>query len=176
MCRIVWCTTGPGNQADTVFAPIRRVAGGPTLDLVGPLRYPAPQGMFDPACACSIHTQRAGAYVNVMMDEGTDRIRAAFRDRQGLHLALLTDLATARGQPIARRRPGTGSRRPRTASSTPAASLPGPCRRLPTVRSCAGGRPLPWQRPAAIAAARSPSGSPHSGWRWPTAIPPAGHS
>jgi FAD/FMN-containing dehydrogenase len=47
MCAVVWCYTGPADQADSIFAPIRRVAGGPALDLVGPLPHPALQGMFD---------------------------------------------------------------------------------------------------------------------------------
>jgi FAD/FMN-containing dehydrogenase len=36
------------DQADAVFAPIRRLFGGPALDFVGPLPHPALQGMFDP--------------------------------------------------------------------------------------------------------------------------------
>ena len=47
MCGIVWCYTGASEQAEQVLAPIRQVAGGPALDLVGPLPYPAVQGMFD---------------------------------------------------------------------------------------------------------------------------------
>jgi FAD/FMN-containing dehydrogenase len=47
MCGIVWCYTGPQEQAERIFAPIRRFAGGPTLDLVEPLPYPALQSMFD---------------------------------------------------------------------------------------------------------------------------------
>ena len=47
MCGIVWCYTGPQDKADAVYAPIRQVAGGPALDLVGPLPHPALQSMFD---------------------------------------------------------------------------------------------------------------------------------
>jgi len=47
MCGIVWCYTGPQDRADEVFAPIRRLAGGPALDFVGQLPFPALQRMFD---------------------------------------------------------------------------------------------------------------------------------
>jgi FAD/FMN-containing dehydrogenase len=47
MCGVVWCYTGPLEQAAAVFAPIRRLAGGPALDFVGPLPHPALQSMFD---------------------------------------------------------------------------------------------------------------------------------
>ncbi|MBA3868898.1 MAG: FAD-binding oxidoreductase [Anaerolineae bacterium] len=47
MCGIVWCYTGPLDKAAEVFAPIRKF-GPPALDFVGPIPYPALQGMFDP--------------------------------------------------------------------------------------------------------------------------------
>src|SRR5215472_6683270 len=36
MCGVVWCYTGPLDQAEAAFAPIRRV-GPPVVDFVGPL-------------------------------------------------------------------------------------------------------------------------------------------
>ena len=47
-CGIVWCYTGAQEVSGLVFDTIRRVAGGPAVDLVGPLPYPALQSMFDP--------------------------------------------------------------------------------------------------------------------------------
>ncbi|MDP9368989.1 MAG: FAD-binding oxidoreductase [Chloroflexota bacterium] len=47
MCGIVWCYTGPSDQADATFAPIRSQFGPPALDWVGSLPYPALQSMFD---------------------------------------------------------------------------------------------------------------------------------
>ena len=47
MCGVVWCYTGPHDQADQVFAPIRSRFGEPALDFVGPIPLPALQGMFD---------------------------------------------------------------------------------------------------------------------------------
>lgn len=46
MCAIVWCYTGPLDQATERFAPIRAF-GPPSLDHAGPLPYPALQSVFD---------------------------------------------------------------------------------------------------------------------------------
>ncbi len=46
MCGVVWCYTGPLEQAETAFQPIR-AKFPPALDFVGPLPHPALQGMFD---------------------------------------------------------------------------------------------------------------------------------
>jgi hypothetical protein len=50
MCGIIWCYTGSLDQAETVFAPIRRLFGGPALDFVGAIPLPALQSMFDALC------------------------------------------------------------------------------------------------------------------------------
>ena len=46
MCGIIWCYTGPLDQAEKAFEPIRRFKT-PALDLVGPIPYPVLQSMFD---------------------------------------------------------------------------------------------------------------------------------
>lgn len=48
VCAIVWCYTGPMEQAEQTFAPIRARFGPPAVDLVGELPFPALQAMFDP--------------------------------------------------------------------------------------------------------------------------------
>jgi FAD/FMN-containing dehydrogenase len=45
-CAITWCYTGPMEQAEDVFKPIREL-GTPVLDMAGPMPYPALQSMFD---------------------------------------------------------------------------------------------------------------------------------
>jgi FAD/FMN-containing dehydrogenase len=45
-CVTTWCYTGPLDEAEAVFAPIREV-GTPVLDMAGPMPYPALQAMFD---------------------------------------------------------------------------------------------------------------------------------
>jgi hypothetical protein len=47
MCGIVWCYSGPLDKAEVAFKPIRNV-GDIALDMVGPIPFPALQGMFDP--------------------------------------------------------------------------------------------------------------------------------
>jgi FAD/FMN-containing dehydrogenase len=46
VCGVFWCYTGPLEQAEAVFRPIRQFSP-PLLDFVGPLPHPAMQGMFD---------------------------------------------------------------------------------------------------------------------------------
>src|SRR6185437_9331373 len=47
MCVIVWCYTGPMEQADAAFQEIRAF-GPPALDYAGPIPWPALQSIFDP--------------------------------------------------------------------------------------------------------------------------------
>ncbi|HKC74816.1 MAG TPA: FAD-binding oxidoreductase [Chloroflexota bacterium] len=46
MCVIVWCYTGPLDQAEATFKPIRAF-GPPAVDFAGPIPWPALQSMFD---------------------------------------------------------------------------------------------------------------------------------
>lgn len=46
MCAIVWCYTGPLDQAAERFAPIRAFST-PAMDFAGPIPWPALQSMFD---------------------------------------------------------------------------------------------------------------------------------
>jgi FAD/FMN-containing dehydrogenase len=45
-CAICFCYTGPLEDAEAFFAPVRAL-GQPALDLLGPLPFPALQSMFD---------------------------------------------------------------------------------------------------------------------------------
>ncbi|HKT40195.1 MAG TPA: FAD-binding oxidoreductase [Ktedonobacterales bacterium] len=46
MCVIVWCYTGPLDQAEKRFAPIRAF-GTPAIDAAGPIPWPVLQQLFD---------------------------------------------------------------------------------------------------------------------------------
>jgi FAD/FMN-containing dehydrogenase len=46
MCAIAWCYTGPLEQAEATFKPIRAF-GPPAIDFAGPIPFPALQSMFD---------------------------------------------------------------------------------------------------------------------------------
>ena len=48
MCGIVWCYTGPLEQADAGLCAHPQPFGAPALDFVGPMPHPALQSMFDP--------------------------------------------------------------------------------------------------------------------------------
>ena len=69
VCGIVWCYTGPADKADEVFAPIRQLFGGPALDFVGPLPYPALQGMFDAVYPPGDQWYWRADFVNELSDE-----------------------------------------------------------------------------------------------------------
>jgi FAD/FMN-containing dehydrogenase len=47
MCLITWCYTGPLEEAEEAFKPIRAFGAGPAIDFVGPIPWPALQSMFD---------------------------------------------------------------------------------------------------------------------------------
>jgi FAD/FMN-containing dehydrogenase len=47
VCGIVWTYTGPLENGEKVFEPIRKKFGTPLLDWVSPIPHPALQGMFD---------------------------------------------------------------------------------------------------------------------------------
>jgi len=47
VCAVIWCSTATPEKADEATLPMRRV-GTPLLDHVGPMPFPALQGLFDP--------------------------------------------------------------------------------------------------------------------------------
>ena len=48
MCVVVWCDTGPMDQAEQRFATIRKDFGTPAIDFAGPIPWPVLQSLFDP--------------------------------------------------------------------------------------------------------------------------------
>jgi FAD/FMN-containing dehydrogenase len=71
MCGILWCYSGPVDDADRLLGLIRAVKT-PALDLVGPLPVPVLQGLFDPLYPPGIHTYWKADYVNELSDEAID--------------------------------------------------------------------------------------------------------
>jgi len=71
MCGIVWCYTGPHDQVDRVFAPVRAL--GPALDLVGPIPHPVLQGMFDGLYPAGYQWYWKADFVNELSDAAIDR-------------------------------------------------------------------------------------------------------
>ena len=68
MCGVVWCYTGPLDQAEEVFKPIRGL-GPPALDLVGPMPHPVLQGMFDALYPPGLQWYWRADFVNELSDE-----------------------------------------------------------------------------------------------------------
>ncbi len=71
MCAIVWCYTGPLEEAERVFAPVRARLR-PALDLVGPLPHPALQSMFDPIYPAGLQWYWKADFVNELSDEAIE--------------------------------------------------------------------------------------------------------
>lgn len=92
MCGVVWCYTGPLEEAEPVFAPIRAYKK-PALDFVAPLPLPVLQSMFDPLLPTGLQWYWKGDYVKDMPDEAID----AYVE-YGSHLA--TPLSTMHLYPI----------------------------------------------------------------------------
>lgn len=68
MCAIVWCYTGPIENAEEIFKPIREFKPA-ALDLVGPIAHPALQRMFDALVPPRIQYYWKADFVNDLSDE-----------------------------------------------------------------------------------------------------------
>jgi FAD/FMN-containing dehydrogenase len=73
MCGVVWCYTGPPDQAGSTFAPIRSQFGPPALDWVGPLPHPTLQSMFDPIYPPGQQWYWKADFFNELSDEAIAR-------------------------------------------------------------------------------------------------------
>ena len=71
MCGVVWCYTGPEEDAEQVFKPIREF-GPPAFDGTGPAPFPALQGAFDALYPPGQQWYWKGDYFNVLTDEVID--------------------------------------------------------------------------------------------------------
>ena len=72
MCGVVWCYTGPLEQAEETFKPIRRQFP-PALDFVGPIPHPALQSMFDALYPPGMQWYWKADFVNELSDEAIRR-------------------------------------------------------------------------------------------------------
>jgi hypothetical protein len=66
---IVWCYTGPLDDAESRFAPVRAALGTPLVDLVGQMPFPALQGLFDPLLPAGIQSYWRSDFVRELSDE-----------------------------------------------------------------------------------------------------------
>jgi FAD/FMN-containing dehydrogenase len=72
MCGIVWCYTGPAEEADAVFAPIAGFAE-PALHGVGAMPYPALQSAFDALYPKGDQWYWKADFVDELTDEAIER-------------------------------------------------------------------------------------------------------
>ena len=68
VCGLLWCYTGPVDEADSAIQPAREVAE-PLFELVGEIPYPALQSMFDDLYPSGLQWYWKGNYVDELTDE-----------------------------------------------------------------------------------------------------------
>jgi hypothetical protein len=71
MCGVVWCYTGPEEDAEKVFQPIKEF-GPPAMYGIQSMPFPALQGAFDPLYPPGLHWYWKGDFVNELTDEAID--------------------------------------------------------------------------------------------------------
>jgi FAD/FMN-containing dehydrogenase len=71
MCGIVWCYTGPAEDADEVFAPVQEV-GTPALHGVHEMPYPALQSAFDGLYPPGLQWYWKADFINELSDEAIE--------------------------------------------------------------------------------------------------------
>jgi FAD/FMN-containing dehydrogenase len=68
MCGVVWCYTGPPDEAAAAFEPIASF-GPPALHAVGPMPFPALQSTFDPLLPPGDQWYWKADFINELTDE-----------------------------------------------------------------------------------------------------------
>jgi FAD/FMN-containing dehydrogenase len=71
MCAIVWCYTGPLDQAEEVFKPIRTTIP-PAVDFAGPVPWPALQSLFDPLFPSGMQWYWKADFFTELSDQAID--------------------------------------------------------------------------------------------------------
>ena len=72
MCGVVWCYTGPLQQAEATFNLIRNLRN-PACDLVGPMPFPALQSMFDALYPPGLQWYWKADFVKELTDDAITR-------------------------------------------------------------------------------------------------------
>jgi FAD binding domain/Berberine and berberine like len=71
MCAVVWCYTGPLQEAEGAFKPIRQ-AIPPAIDFAGPVPWPALQTLFDPLLPPGLQWYWRTDFVKDLSDKAID--------------------------------------------------------------------------------------------------------
>jgi hypothetical protein len=68
MCAVIWCYTGPLEEAEEAFRPIRQF-GPPAFEFLGPMPLPALNSMFDELIPPGLQWYWRGDFVNELSEE-----------------------------------------------------------------------------------------------------------
>ena len=69
MCGVVWCYTGPLEEAEEVFRPIREEVGPAAFEFLGPMPLPVLDSLFDGLYPPGLQEYWRGDFVNELSDE-----------------------------------------------------------------------------------------------------------
>ena len=72
ICALISCYSGPLEQAEEVVKPIRQELPKPILDWMGPMPFPALQGLFDPLLPTGLQWYWKGDFVKELSDQAID--------------------------------------------------------------------------------------------------------
>jgi FAD/FMN-containing dehydrogenase len=69
MCAVVWCYSGPIDEAEEAFRPIREEIGPAAFEFLGPMPLPVLNSLFDALYAPGMQQYWRGDFVNELSDE-----------------------------------------------------------------------------------------------------------
>jgi FAD/FMN-containing dehydrogenase len=69
MCGIVWCYSGPLDEAEEAFRPVRQEVGPPAFEHVGPMPLPVLDSLFDALYPPGLQQYWRGDFVTEISDE-----------------------------------------------------------------------------------------------------------
>lgn len=72
MCGIVWCYTGPPDDAPAAFRPVRQLRE-PVFEHLGPMPFPTLQSLFDPLMPAGLQWYWKGDFVVHLSDEAIEQ-------------------------------------------------------------------------------------------------------
>ena len=112
MCVVVWCDTGPMDQAEQRFAAIRKDFGSPAIDFAGPIPWPALQSLFDPLFPPGLRWYWKADFFKDLSARRSPCMSSTARRCRRLFRPCTSIRSTAR-------RSGSARTTPRSASATP---------------------------------------------------------
>jgi hypothetical protein len=69
MCGVVWCYSGPIEEAEEAFRPVREEVGPAAFEFLGPMPLPVLNSLFDPLVPPGLQYYWTGDFVKELSDE-----------------------------------------------------------------------------------------------------------